>query len=366
MNITLRGFIKKELTQTLRDKRMRIVVFLIPLIQLTIFGLALSNEIKNIRLKVFYAPNDIMARRIEERAMASGWFVRVTSKNNDPFDLVKKGQADAVLVVPAGGLTKSVERQDGRVQLLVDASNSIRARAVEAYIQSILQEVSAERIRVATVQPLRMDVRMLFNASMRTPVYLVPGVMCMILCLITIILTSMSMAREKEMGTFETLLSAPVDAWEILLGKTLPFVLLGMIDVPLILCVATFGFDVPIRGALWEVAVAALVFICTTVAVGTLISTFSSNQQQAMMGGFLFLFPAIQLSGVMAPLDNIPFFLKIFARINPLNYFVTIMRNIMLKGGDPSVVWTCIGAMVGLCILLMSVSFRRFHKKMNQ
>jgi ABC-2 type transport system permease protein len=280
--------------------------------------------------------------------------------------MVQKGWADAVLVAPPGGLTKSVQRGDGQLQLIVDASNAVRARAIETYLQSIILEVGRDQGLVpAQAGGLAMDVRFLFNPSMQTPLYLVPGVMCMILCLMTIVLTSMSIAREKEMGTLETLISAPIKTWEIILGKTLPFVVLGLFDVPLILGVAMGLFKVPMRGQVWELAVAAVIFVCTTVSVGMLISTFARNQQQAMMGGFLFLFPAIQLSGVMAPLDNIPLAFKAVAYLNPLQYFVALLRNIMLKGGNPWVVWSHIGVMALLGLIFISISFKRFHRTLN-
>lgn len=366
MNQTLRGFIKKELTQTLRDPRMRIVLFGVPLIQMTIFGLALSNEVKNIRLKFIHEPSDTLSRRIEQHCFSSGWFIPVKERQIDPVQWVQAGYADAVLVAPPGGLTKELERGHGRLQLIVDASNAIRARSIENYVQAIVLKQTQEfNPQLQKEMPLQMDVRVLFNPSMKTAVFMVPGVMCMILCLLTIILTSMSMAREKEMGTFETLISAPIKNWEVLLGKTLPYVFLGMLDVPLVLGVAMLGFGVPMRGEFWELALAAFVFVCTTVSTGVLISSYAKSQQQAMMGGFLFLFPAIQLSGVMAPLDNIPTFFKVITVFNPLRYFVVLLRNIMLKGGEPMVVWTNIGALVVLAVIAIMISARRFHKTLN-
>jgi len=186
-----------------------------------------------------------------------------------------------------------------------------------------------------------------------------------VLGLLMTILTSMAITREKELGTFETLISAPVTKSEILLGKTLPYVLIGMVDVPLILAVGIFYFGVPMRGAIWEIALASLIFVCTMVSIGTLISTFARNQQQAMLGGFIFLFPAIQLSGIMAPLDNIPLIFKAVAHLDPIMYYVLLLRNIMLKGGSPPVVWTHIGAMGALCALCMTVAYRRFHQTLD-
>lgn len=366
MNPTLAGFIKKELLQALRDVRMRMLIFMMPMIQVTIFGLALSTEVRNIRLVVLYEPQDTMARELEEHALASGWFVPGQRQFDDPARLIQSGYSDAVVVVPPGGLTKSVERGEGRLQLLIDATNAIRARGIENYFKSILQNLTRIRDRNNPPSPpLELNVRMLFNPSMRTAVFLVPGVMSMILGLLTVILTGMSMAREKELGTFETLISAPVGTWEVLLGKTIPYILLAMIDVPLVLGVAIGIFKVPFRGEMWELLLASFFFVCTTVSVGTLISTFAKNQQQAMLGGFIFLFPAIQLSGVMAPLDNIPLFFKIVSYLNPLRFFVTLLRNIMLKGGEPSVVWGNLGALALLCAAAIYLASRRFHKTLN-
>lgn len=366
MNATLKGFIKKEFAQALRDPRMRIVLFGMPIIQMTLFGLALSNEVKNIRLITRAEPNDTLTQKIGRRALSSGWFVSARDNGSDPYQLVKSGRADAVLVAPSGGLSKQVGRGEGELQLVIDASNAVRARAIEMYIQNILIEVARDENLLPPQLPgLNMDVRLLYNPSMQTPLYLVPGVMCMILCLSTIVLTSMSLAREKEVGTFETLISAPVQTWEVLIGKTLPFVILGLVDVPLILAVAMVVFKVPMRGQIWELTLAALIFVCTTVSLGTLISSFARTQQQAMMGGFLFLFPAIQLSGVMVPLDNIPLVFKAVAWLNPLQYFVSLLRNIMLKGGNAYVVWTHIGMMALLGLFFMTVSYRRFHKTLN-
>jgi len=363
MNPTLKGFLRKELVQALRDPRMRVVLFLMPVIQMSIFGLALSNEVRNIRFAVAAAPDDTLAQQLRERAVASGWF-RLVHADGDPYRLVRSGRAEAVFIVPPGGLTRAVERGGARAQLLVDAANAVRARSVENYVQRILRRVLAEEGR-GRPQALAFDVRVLYNPSMETAVYLVPGVLCMILCVLTIILTSMSLAREKEMGTFETLIAAPVSDWEILLGKTLPYIFLGMLDVPLVLAVAVFAFKVPLVGPVWQLGLASLAFVACTVSIGTLISTFAKNQQQAMMGGFLFMFPAIQLSGVMAPLENIPELIKPIIYLNPLQYFVTLLRTIMLKGGAPAVFWPNLLALVAMAGVSIALSVRRFRQTLN-
>ena len=366
MNRTLIAFIRKELTQTLRNMRMRMLLFGAPIIQLTIFGLALSTEIKNIKLAVFSQPGDVMFGRLTEGFYASGWFSRVGyTPGEDPFELIASGRADAVLIAPAEGLARSAERGGGKMQLLVDASNATKARAVEAYAKNI---IAAEVVREygARGEPaLKFDVRVLYNPAMESAIFLVPGVMGMLVCLITIILTAMSLTREREMGTFETIVSAPLSNAEILLGKTLPYILLGLANAALVVTAGYLIFGVPVRGALWQLALGTLAFVITTVSVGTFISTISKNQQQAMLGGFMFLFPSILMSGIMYPVENMPKAIIAAAYMDPLMYFVRLIRNIMLKGGDIHVFWTNLGALALMAVFAAGFAYKRFRQTLN-
>ena len=288
MNQTLLGFIRKEISQALRDPRMRGMLFVMPVIQLAIFGLALSSEIRNIAFAVSSRPDDAFTRRLEARFDASGWFKRVEPGPGDPFDWVRSGKAEAVLVAPAGGADKAAGRGSAVYQLLIDATNAERARGVEIYAKSIL----AAHLRAEGLDPggasIQFSVRTLYNPEGDTATYMIPGTLSLMLCLVTLVLTSMSMAKEREIGTLETLLAAPIAPWEVLLGKTAPYVMLGMLDVPLVLAVA-YLMGVPIRGPLWEIFLAAFVFVCTSVSAGFLVSSYAGSQQQAMFGGFLFL-----------------------------------------------------------------------------
>ena len=366
MNKTLLGFMRKEFLQTLRDVRMRGLIFVMPMLQMILFGLAISTEVKNVRLKTVYAPSDTIAERVEERCFASGWFIPANVTGDDMYGWIKSRQADAVLAVPEGGLTKAFHRGEGRMQLLVDATNAVRARGIESYMKSILAMVAAEENqRKNNVPAFSLDVRVLYNPSMESPIFMVPGVMCLILGILTVILTSMSMAREKEIGTFEMLVAAPIKNWEILAGKTIPYIILGMVDAFLVFFVAVFFFSVPMRGHIWQFFLAALVFVSTTVNIGMLISTFARNQQQAMMGGFLFVFPSVLLSGIMYPVDNMPAALKIIAYLDPLKYFVTLLRNIMLKGGDPEVLAFNIGVLALMATSCILLGFKRFKQTLN-
>ncbi len=351
---TLWGFIKKEFLQALRDPRMRILLFLAPCVELTIFGVALSTEAKNIRLSLVGAPGDTTLQSIYRDCLASGWFIPANVTTSDPFEQMQKGEADAVMVAPPGGLDKAIGRNQGQVQLLVNAINVTRGESIERYFMAIVQSQNP------VTPPLQFDVRVLYNPALQSAFFLIPGVMSMLVCLITILLTSMSIAKEKEIGTFETLISAPVLPEEVLLGKTVPFVLLGLSNIPLIMAVAVFIFHLPLRGSVWLLMFSSAVFVFCTVGIGLLISTLAKNQQQSMMGGFLFLFPAMLLSGLVFPIENMPFALRMFSYVNPLTYFIEILRNITLKGGDPQLILFDIAILAAMAVIAVFVSWRRF------
>lgn len=366
MNRTILAFIRKELSQSLRDPRMRLVIFVLPMIQMAMFGLAISTEIRGIRLAAVHAPSDAAARRLVDRFYASGWFVPAAGDGRDPYQLIAAGVADAVLVAPTGGLTKALGRGPAALQLLVNAANATKARSIESYATAIIAQATAPDRRPGAPQPgLSLDVRILYNPAMESSLFMVPGVMGMILCLVTIILTSMSLAKEKELGTFETILAAPLRTWEILLGKTIPYFLLGLADAILVLAAAVIIFSVPIRGPLWMLALATVFFVATTVGVGTLVSTISANQQQAMLGSFLFLFPAVLMSGLMFPIENMPSAILWVAQLNPLKYFVTLMRDIMLKGGNGQVFAYNLSVLGIMAVVVAATSYRRFRQRLN-
>ena len=368
---TVFGFLRKEFSQVLRDPRMRIILLVIPLMQMAVFGFAITTEVKNIKLGTIYNTNDTVFRQIEERSFSSKWFIPADGRgtlnehNNDPLEQIRSGRADAVLIAPPGGVTKALGSGVANIQLLIDASNVIRAQSIERYMQSIVNEVLRDELQITTSIPVTFDIRILYNPALESAIFMVPGTMAMILCIVTILLTSMSLAKEKEMGTFEMIISAPVKTWEILSGKTIPFIIIGMINAISIFMLAIIVFKVPMKGHLLELGIATFSFIVTTVSIGTLISTFAKNQQQAMMGGFIFLFLSNLLAGIMFPIDSMPLVMKAAAYMNPMTYFVKLLRNIMLKGGSPQIVWTYISILLIMAILTSVISYKRFHHTLD-
>lgn len=364
MNPTIIGFIKKELVQAVRDPRARGMLFIMPVVQLIIFGVALSSEVRNVRLAVSARPDDAFSARLADRFYASGWFIKVSPEGTDPFDWVRSGQAEAVLVAPPEGAAKAMARGQAPYQLLVDSLNSVRARGVDNYAQAVLKEHLRDERLTPGEPSFHFSTRVLYNPTGDTSIYMIPGTLCLMLSLVTIILTSMSMAGERERGTLETLLAAPVSPWEVLLGKTLPYVILGMIDLPFVLVVAV-ALGVPIRGPLWLIGLSTLVFVCTTVSAGFLVSSYAKNQQQAMLASFLFVFPSIQLSGVIFPIENMPRFIAWIAWFNPLRYFVIVIRHLLLKGGDVGAIAPNLAAMAALGAAALFWAGHRFRQTLN-
>jgi ABC-2 type transport system permease protein len=360
---TLMGFTRKELSQALRDPRMRGMLFFMPIIQLLMFGFAVSSEIRNIRLAVVSRPDDSYTRRLVERFDSSKWFTRVNPGAGDAFDWVRSGRAEAVLVAPPDGGDKDSGRGVATYQLLIDATNAERARGVEQYAQAVLAaHLRAEGDRAPP--SFQFSVRTLYNPEDDTATYLVPGTLCLLIGLTALTFTGMSMGREQEMGTLETLLSAPVAPVEIMLGKTVPYVILGMIQLPIVLVVAVL-MGVPIRAPLWEIVGCSLVFVCTAVAIGFLISSFMKNQQQSMLGTFLILFPMIQLSGVVYPVENMPSAIRWVTRIDPMRYFVVIIRHLMLKGGDAGAILPNLAGLAAIGAVAWFWAAHRFRQTLN-
>lgn len=380
------GFIRKEFRQMLRDPRMRILLFVTPSIQLIIFGLALSTDVKNIRLWTIQNNNDYILQHIFQHSTSDRWFLpskignNISNKDNhsDPFILLRSGKVDAALIPPPGGLTKALGRESTEVQnynstnalsddsanlqLLIDATNVIQAQSVESYIKTISGSVlNRDLKRTVDTPPINFAIRVLYNPSLETAYFMVPGVLSILLCITSILLTSMSITREKEIGTFEMLISAPISGLEIILGKTIPFIILGMVNLPFILLIAIGLFGVPMRGSLLVLFIAGFMFVLSAVGIGVMISTIAKNQQQSMLGGFLFLFPAILLSGMMFPIDNMPLILKWLAYADPLSHFLSLVRNILLKGGETAFLIKHIVILFCMAMIFIYISFKRFR-----
>ncbi|MDR0734532.1 MAG: ABC transporter permease [Elusimicrobiota bacterium] len=369
MNIKYRalmGFIKKEFTQIRRDKKMIAAIFFVPVVQLIMFSSALTSEVKNISFAVLAKPQ-AAAREIEARAFASGWFKAADAGGlADAAEIIIERKAEAVLVLPKEGFDYALERGGKPLQLLINAVNAQRAQQIDAYVKQIVARVAAARgYGAAGADLINIDTRVMFNHYTLTPDFMIPGLIAMASFIVILVVCGMSIAKEKEAGTMEKLIASPASAADILLGKTAPYFIIGMLIILLMFFAGVLVFDIPFRGRFWQLLITGAALMLTALSTATLISVFTRTQQQAMMASVLFILPAILLSGVFFPTENIPPYLRWLSWLDPLKYAMVNFRAIFLKGGDMTYFWhNCLTA-CGMAVALAAAGFRNFKSTLD-
>ncbi|MCG3180917.1 MAG: putative multidrug ABC transporter permease YbhR [Phycisphaerae bacterium] len=372
----IRHMLIKEFIQVFRDPRTRFVIFAIPVIQTIVFSYAVTTDVKHIKLAILDRDNSVASRELAARFVESGYFDPVArpSDEREVRDLVDRGDAQAVLEIDAGFQGDLQSGRTAVVQLVVDGTDSNTAGIIASYAGRIATDYAGRlmiqrlaRLGQLTGPPaqVELDTRAWFNENLESRNYFVPGVIVLIITLVTLLLTAMSIVREKEVGTIEQIMVAPIRRIEFILGKTAPFVLIAFLDVTIISLVAVLWFGVPIRGSIPLLFLATAVYLLTTLSLGLLISTVSRTQQQAMMSVFFFFMPAVLLSGFVFPIANMPVPVQWLTYLNPLRYVITIVRGIFLKGIGLAILWPQFVALVGMGAALLALASRRFHKSMG-
>lgn len=363
----------KEFIQVFRDPRMKAVIFAMPIVQALIFGYAVTTDVTHVTLAVYDLDNSVASRELTAQFAATEYFDIMAYVNNDAEveRLINQGRVQAVLRFNSGFEADLRAGRPVRLQLVADGADSNTAGIILNYASQIVagygNQILLDRLTrlgtgVKTAEPLAMETRAWFNENLESRNFYVPGVIAILVMLITLMLTSMAVVREKEAGTMEQIMVTPITPGEFILGKTVPFALIGFVDVLLIALVAIFWFEVPIRGNLLLLFIATGFYIMTTLGIGLLISTVSTTQQQAMMSAFFFYFPAVLLSGFMFPIANMPRPIQWVTYGNPLRYFLVIVRGIFLKGVGPSVLWPQMAVLLFMGIVVLYFASSRFKK----
>ncbi len=371
----IRHLVRKEFLQLRRDPRMLRLVIIAPVLQLIIFGYAVTTDIRNIPTAVVDSDRSRESRELIARFSNTGYFnIRYLLDRPQELDtLMDAGEVQVGIVVPKG-FSRSLAREEiAPLQVIVDGTDSTTAGMVFGYASGLLRDYSVEvlneRLRRRGLSSLRLPIveertRVWFNPELKSVNYMVPGVLCTILLIITMLLTSMAIVREREIGTLEQIIVTPIRPAELMAGKTIPFVLLGFVDVLLILLVATMWFGVPLRGSLLLLFALAAVFLLTTLGLGLFISTVSHTQQQAMMTAFFIILPSILLSGFIFPIENMPRPIQWVTYLIPLRYFLNIVRGIFLKGVGLEVLWADALALLTIGLAVFLLASLRFTKRM--
>lgn len=365
--------LKKEFIQIFRDPRMKGVIFGMPVIQVLVFGYAVTTDVKHVALAVLDRDQSVASRELVPRFVESGYFDVVESVEGERRgrELIDRSQAQALLQIDRGFADDLGAGRTAPVQLIVDGTDSNTAGIVLQYGAKIVGRLNDElladrraRRGGGSGEPVRVEVetRAWFNENLESRNFYVPGVIAILVMLITLMLTSMAVVREKEIGTMEQIMVTPIRPIEFILGKTVPFALIGYADVVLITLIGLFWFHVPIRGSLVLLFVATSFYLMTTLGIGLFISTVSQTQQQAMMSTFFFYFPAVLLSGFMFPIANMPVVIQWFTYLNPLRYFLVVVRGIFLKGVGAGVLWPQLAALLVMGVFTLWLASTRFHK----
>ena len=369
----LRHMLRKEFIQILRDPRMRAVIVVVPIVQVLIFGYAVTTDVRNIRTAVYDLDNTPQSRDLIDRFVGSGYFQVVAWLHGEAQvrDVLDRGTAKAVLRLNRGFGGAIAAGHRAPLQILLDGTDSNTASLVLKYASHITADYNERALTREVVRltghppppsPVVLAERAWFNPNLECRDYFVPGVIALLVMVVSILLSSMAIVREKEIGTIEQIMVTPIGRLEFILGKTIPFALIGFLDVILISLVAVLWFHVPIEGDPLLLFFSTGLYLMSTLGVGLFISTVSRTQQQAMMTAFFFMQPAILLSGFIYPIANMPVVVQWFTYLNPLRYFLVIIRGVFLKGVGLSVLWPQMAALAVLGTGLLLLASTRFRK----
>jgi len=373
----LKQMLIKEFIQVFRDKRTRFILIGPPIIQMMVFGYAANYEIRHVPTVVLDLDHSQESRELVSRFTSSPYF-DVRRQLTDSRQLavqIERGKATIGLEIDAGFAQKLRSGKTAPLQVIVDATNSNTALIASGYVTQIALGFAREfqRDRILRIAPQLMEVmpsvelapRPWYNPELRSRWFFVPGIIGSLTLVLVITLTAFAVVREREIGTLEQMMVTPIRPVEFILGKTLPFFLIGIFDVTLIAVVGSLWFQVPFRGSVLVLATGAVLFIVSMLGVGLLISTVSSTQQQAMVTSFFFIMPAITFSGFGFPISTMPHWMQLLSYAIPLRYFLIVVRGTYLKGVGMDILWPQMAAMAGLGFALLTVAILRFHKALD-
>lgn len=370
--IQLLAVFRKEVLQTVRDRRVMFLLVVAPFIQTLVFGFAVDFDVDQVPTVVVDLDRSAESRLHARRLLADGTLVRY----DDAVDVataetaLERGDAAAAIVLPRELETDLISQHPARVQVLLDGTDPNRATVAAGAVARYFGEVGRElrdramATRGIEVASPELTPRVLFNPSLRTAPYMIPGVIGMLLLIVTTVVTAMGLSRERETGTLEQVLVTPLAPWQLLIGKMAPFLVIGLLDVSLVLAAGAYVFDMPLHGDLRVIALATFLYLMSTLGMGLFIAAASRTQQQAFLGGFLFLLPAILLSGVMTPIGAMPKWLETITLLNPVRYFVEVMRAVLLKGAGFSEVSIQLLALTAFGVAIFGFSVLKFKRRL--
>ncbi len=363
------AFIRKEFYHIFRDPRTLVILFGIPIAQILLFGFVMTNEMRNVKIAIVDHSKDDLSKRLSQQLLSSGFFqlAAIPVSENDYEPLFRSGQVKEIVVIEQNFAQNLIKQGTAGIQVIADASEPNAAQLIVTYTTAIVNNfVKNEFFKNQALPGIDIKVRMLFNENMRDAYNFIPGLIAVILMLISAMMTAITIAREKETGTMEILLASPLKPIQIILGKVVPYMILSVINALVVLILGVLVFNVPIIGSFALLLSEILLFIFLALSLGIMISTFVENQLSALaLSGFVLMLPSILLSGFIFPVKNMPIPLQVIANLMPPRWFIEINRTVMLKGGGLDVVWPHTLVLIGMSALFIMISIRKFKIRLQ-
>jgi len=363
------GFVKKEFYHIFRDRRSLFILFGMPIAQILLFGFAITNEINNVDIAVLDHSKDASTKEIINKIAASKYFSikQIISHEADIASIFEKGQVKAVLNFENDFSKNLIKNHKATVQIITDATDPNTANTISNYVNAILQQYQIELNKGTTTSyQIVPQTRMVYNPELKSVYMFVPGVMTIILMLVSAMMTSISITKEKELGTMEILLVSPINPFQVIIGKVVPYIFLSIINAIVIVLLSIFIFHMPVQGSLFLLAMESVLFIVSALALGILISTISATQQTAMMISLMgLMLPVILLSGFIFPISSMPVPLQIISNIIPAKWFIIIIKGIMLKGVGLQYIWKETLILLGMTVFFMALSVKKYKIRLE-
>lgn len=368
----LKQMLVKEFLQMLRDPRMRAVIFGMPVIQMVIMAFALTTDVTDIRTAVLDMDKTVSSRELIQDFTAGGYFqiVHEAASQREIVDLLDQAIVRAVIYIPSKFEQTISKGATAKVQVLTDGTDANTTAIVQGYADRIIQayanrklERRMENIGTPPMPPLVSPVtRAWYNANQESQYYFVPSLIAVMLFIFSLLLTSIGIVKEKEIGTIEQVMVTPIRKIEFILGKTLPYMVTSFISMTIMLVVAFMVFDIQVKGSLMLLYGLSGLYLFGNMGIALLISASSSTQQQAMLTSFLILMPCVMLSGFMFPIKNMPDLVQYATCLNPMRWYLEILRGIVMKGVGIKVLWPAIAGQAALAAAFISLAWARFSK----
>jgi len=363
------GFIKKEFYHIFRDRRSLFILFGMPIVQILLFGFAITNEINNVDIAILDHAQDVRSKEIINKISTSQYFSIDDAINNENEieNAFKKGKVKAVLVFEKDFSEKLGKNKMSAVQIITDATDPNTANTINNYTNFILRNYLTDLNKTPQQNyQIIPETHMIYNAELKSVFMFVPGVMTIILMLVSAMMTSISITREKELGTMEILLVSPLKPFQVIVGKVVPYIFLSIINATIIVLMSIFIFKMPVQGSLFLLGMESILFIITALALGILISTISETQQTAMMISLMgLMLPTILLSGFIFPISSMPIPLQVISNIIPAKWFVIILKGIMLKGVSIALIWKETFILIGMTLFFIIISIKKYKIRLE-